>query len=318
MIPQAFGRFRNGDWVLRTVCDTCNHYFGSELDEVLARGTYEGMLRYTRGQSAASGIRGKAIGERVRTKAKTGSWAGMHLEHRPSADGKGVCVVPVRQLGFCKTSDGEYRYFREAEIPSRAEVAELLGPGHVFVRAMNVTEEELSGLLVKHGFSPQERPTLVADVETEGAIIGVAHVLTADRVVFRAMTKIAFNYLAAIHPEIAPLPQFDAARAFVRFDRGESHHLISARTTAAIANDPPGKRFSGHILALRANRQTGLLACDVSLYNGIVYGVALAGVPFFITVPLESLERGHFFDPHHQTVTQLVRGPDLLRRLFVQ
>ena len=42
VIPQGFGRFGSETPTLDCVCDDCNAYFRRELDQLLARETYEG------------------------------------------------------------------------------------------------------------------------------------------------------------------------------------------------------------------------------------------------------------------------------------
>ena len=49
VIPRGFGRFGSETPTLDCVCDDCNAHFGRELDQLLARDTYEGISRYSRG-----------------------------------------------------------------------------------------------------------------------------------------------------------------------------------------------------------------------------------------------------------------------------
>jgi HNH endonuclease len=46
VIQQAFGTFGANTPTLNCVCDNCNAHFARELDQFLARETWEGVTRY--------------------------------------------------------------------------------------------------------------------------------------------------------------------------------------------------------------------------------------------------------------------------------
>jgi hypothetical protein len=47
VLPEGFGRFRNGLVLHDAVCRDCNTYFGEVLDSALARSSSEGLERYS-------------------------------------------------------------------------------------------------------------------------------------------------------------------------------------------------------------------------------------------------------------------------------
>jgi len=46
VLPQSFGKFKNNLTLNKIVCDTCNQYFGDNLELPLGRETLEGMARF--------------------------------------------------------------------------------------------------------------------------------------------------------------------------------------------------------------------------------------------------------------------------------
>lgn len=316
VIPQAFGLFSTGNLVLRTVCDGCNHYFSHDLDEPLARGSWEGLQRYSHGQADPRALRGKAVRERVRTTAKSGPWIGMHVEQRPSPDGTQVWVEPLQQVGFAKSAEGPYTFFLSDDIPRRQALGAVLGEGPFFAKAMRFDDAALRERLKERGFTQTGDVTPGVDVISPGTVIKVGHVSTADRTVLRAVAKISFNYFACLSPQLVLLAQFDPVRDFVRFDRGERKDVIELSAVPIVDNRSRGR--VGHAVTVRVDQSSGRVVGEVSLYSGISYRVALASTPFFVSVPVAGLETGHFFDPHRRTVSPLVKGADLLRRLVIQ
>src|SRR5579864_3247470 len=49
VLPQSFGTFGPQTPTLHCVCDRCNSFFKKELDQLLARETLEGIMRYKKG-----------------------------------------------------------------------------------------------------------------------------------------------------------------------------------------------------------------------------------------------------------------------------
>lgn len=61
VIPQSFGTFLGNTLTIQCVCKDCNHRLGKDLDEHLARNTYEGLCRYQNGRFSSEARAQKGI-----------------------------------------------------------------------------------------------------------------------------------------------------------------------------------------------------------------------------------------------------------------
>jgi len=52
VLSRAFGPFADAPTLLNMVCGDCNQFFGDHLERRVARGAFEGLLRYQRGAKA--------------------------------------------------------------------------------------------------------------------------------------------------------------------------------------------------------------------------------------------------------------------------
>ncbi len=91
VIPQAFGRFGSETPTLDCVCDDCNAYFGRELDQLLARETYEGISRYSRGQFSRDARPQKRVSLSLADPAEAGDCLGL----RVAVDGTNGRLMPI-------------------------------------------------------------------------------------------------------------------------------------------------------------------------------------------------------------------------------
>lgn len=314
VIPQAFGVFEH-NLIAPDVCDDCNAFFGKELDRVLARGSFEGQLRYQLGDKRATEYNHAGKSTRVRSQARSGPWLGMLLDFRPSPDGKELIVVPAKQIGFAPTRDGEFEFFRLHEVPSKADCLERYGK-RVYLRAAGfASEEETREVLEKLGFLPLDEYEIDQTIVTEGTQARVQSDITVDRLLFRAIAKIAFNYLISSSPAVARMSQFDSVRNFIRHDREPGFHVVQVDPNPVLGGAP---RYYGHVLALRFEPETRSVMASVSLYNWMHYRVVLSPTGFLIATPSEFLTTGHFFDSEHKVISTLAHVSELIDRLTIR
>ena len=77
VIPQGFGRFGSEMPTLDCVCDDCNAFFGRELDQLLARETYEGVSRHNRRQFSREARPQKRVSLTLADAAEAGDFLGL-------------------------------------------------------------------------------------------------------------------------------------------------------------------------------------------------------------------------------------------------
>jgi hypothetical protein len=100
VIPQAFGRFGSETPTLDCVCDD----FGRELDQLLARETYEGISRYSRGQFSNQARPQKRVSLALADPAEAGAFQGL----RVSVDGTtGRLMPPAAQFHIHNFTTGK-------------------------------------------------------------------------------------------------------------------------------------------------------------------------------------------------------------------
>jgi hypothetical protein len=224
VLNQAFGRFET-NLVLKCVCKSCNQELGDTIDLVLGRDSMEGYDRVPAGVKDASEF--KSMGRKGMTRiefAKDGPLRGALGYAIPSRTGGGIGSTVLPCVGFSRTEDGEFRWFPLDAIPPKPELAALLGvqPGdRVHMRTEGEeSREAIQAALQRAGLEILAHEWTDKRAPYQGMVTGET-VFKLARPHFRALTKIALNYLAAVAgAEVALLPAFDGARRFARFDEG--------------------------------------------------------------------------------------------------
>jgi hypothetical protein len=283
VVPQAFGVFTN-NLVLKCVCDDCNHYLGRELDLKLARDSPEAFDRITVGLKSATEF--ESLGRR--------STSHVEFQEEPLAGGKGYAiasrdggetlgVLAFPQVWFAQSTAGPYERFRADEVPTKEElVARGYEPGTpLFIRTFEI--EDPTAFLASKGFKLDGEPQRLDD-QPEGHV-RIENVLRIAEPEFRAATKIALNYLAAVvGSEIALDPLFDNARHFARHGK--------ARTRLRVYPFE-NRRFlgrKGHYISL--SRVEDMVVAQLSLLMRTQYVVVLADGASDVTLP----STAHLFD----------------------
>jgi hypothetical protein len=224
VLNQAFGRFET-NLVLRCVCQSCNQELGDTVDLVLGRDSMEGYDRIATGVKSASEF--KSMGRKGRTRiefAKDGPLRGALGHPITSMTGEGIGSTVIPCIGFTSTEDGDPLWFPLDSVPPKAELGALLGvqPGErVYMRTEGEGDQEaINDALKRAGLDVLSHEWTGKREQYQGIVTGET-VFKLERPHFRALTKIALNYLAAVTgPEVALLPAFDGARRFARFDEG--------------------------------------------------------------------------------------------------
>ena len=125
----------------------------------------------------------------------------------------------------------------------------------------------------------------------------VAGEIKIDRIIYRGICKIVFNYLTYIQgKEFVLSSNFDEIRNFIRYDKGNYNDFFFVNQPHILANDRKLSKFNaketcGHLVVLGWNGMT--LQGRISLFNLNTYMVRLCTNYAGIWMPIKS---GHHFD----------------------
>lgn len=305
VIPEAFGSYGSHTMVLNNaVCQECNSTLGAEIDQVLSRDSYEALIR------ANSLPQGRGTGERFQSRRAWGnlpyneSWGVVRgarfvidwNTHRPKL---------LSQI-IVHTREGAVHTFLAHEF-SGADEALLrdLPPGAIQIVGTDATEvEHLMELARSRGIRLRERETVSAP---PAALQGDVHTVIEGRIdtkTWRAIAKIAFNYLA-FHEGVGFVlsDRFDPIRNYITGVR--THRAMVRLLNAPILTEETYhlRAFEGHLVAYQPEYRS--LRGKVSLYNSITYEVMLCG-DLGLFLPLE---KGHAFDPVGSRASPLASTP---------
>jgi hypothetical protein len=308
VLSQSFGKFRDNLTLRNVVCDLCNQYFGDNLELFLGRDTFEGQMRFRHGVKNMEEFRSISRDSRLVVRCTEGQFAGSYMLRYYSKEKNDIAVRPLPQVGFMLAPLGVYRYFLLDELPTQVELDEM-GYQATHPRPMvglAVDSEELKQRLAEKGIAFRYGGQLTPDVHLD--TIGCELEGTVDHVIFRSITKIAFNYLAYWEgAEFVQHEAFDKARRYVRWGRAPGYALLHADEVAVLADEPEeGPRRLGHFITVSWAADGVSVLAQVSLFNWMTYRVLLAPV---FTGPPPTLTRGHFFNVPGHEILELESRP---------
>lgn len=293
VMPQAFGRFSPTNLVLRCVCDACNGAFGRGIDEKLARDSAEAIDRVLQGVKPASEYKGLGARSTSHVEFVDGNLAGGRGYAIANPDGGTVPgVTPFAQVWFAKSPDGPWDVFLLEDVPTlKALVERGYDPRHkLYIRTFEIEDPFLTLESKGYNFTESEQEA----IEPLCGRVPIEHVTTVAEPEFRAVTKIALNYLAyTTGPSVALEPAFDQARTFARYGPTNGRVRVYPRVNPWFV----GRR--GHYVSL--TRAEDMIVAQLSIHMRIQYLVVLAeGDP---SVTLHSA--AHLFDLDTREVKEI-------------
>lgn len=312
VIPQSFGRFENNLTLIRTVCDSCNQFFGDNLELALARDTVEGQSRVDFGTQQAPQFRTFGKDSRIRAKLLVDPFKNAYVYRAYSPDDGKASSYPVPQVGFRLKGSGDYLYCVLDEVPSKEELKQSgWDEEHPeAIRGLAISKGALSEALARRDIpfrfggdlrgapSDDETSALMAEVES-----------TIDSTIQRAVAKIAFNYLAYWEgADFVRQSTFDTVRNFIRHDRRPSYPLVNV-VNAAILHDECdlAERRVGHLVTLNWAADGESMVAQLSLFNTFKYSVSIARA---FRGERRNITRGHFFNIADRQILELGRRPE--------
>jgi hypothetical protein len=287
VVPEAFGLFEQ-NLVLECVCRACNDHFGRTLDLKLARDTVEGLDRFRNGLKPVAAYKGLGRRSTSRFEVMEGPLKGVLCEARPSVDGRDLDVAHfLPQLGFSQAEDGPFEFHPLESIPSKDDLIARGFKSPVYVRVYGASWEEGMAQLLAKGFPPPEQ---FGQTNPLPERTRVDYVFKISHPEFRAISKIAMNYFAAVAtPSIACMTQFNDCRRYIRHDARPEYGMVEVIRPQFWIKD--GRRVRCHYVAVES-RGDEILG-QVSLFGRLRYLVRLSTVPFMIA---SHLRQAHVFD----------------------
>jgi len=304
VIPRAFGSFGPKTMVLSVeVCIGCNRRLGRELDEILARDTFEATLRAEKlppRRRRKQRFKARRIVIRVPDDSEFGDFRGARM----IIDWQTRKLRPLNQVVVRNEKGRLQSLSREEVLVADERLFRDRPPGSVQVIGTSATVvKELQRILAAKGARfktsepvevdppPASRRSHV-ELEVEGLI---------DQAVWRAIAKIAFNYLAKMRGAAYVLHErFDRIRAFIMGEVREPALVRYSRRPILAGDSPHLRSIEMHLVLFE--RRGYALQGRVSLFNSFTYDVMLCP-NLGLIYPMKC---GHAFDPIRKDVYELM------------
>ena len=270
VVPQSFGTFRDNFTLRGIVCDSCNQYFGDHLELALARDSFEGHSRFEYGVRNPEELRPFGRNSRIILRIAEGDFSGSYAYREYSEEAGNIALRPLPQVGFLMAPSNKYEYFLLDEIPAEPELRKkgFHSRHPEAIRGLEVDETLLRDKLAEKGITfrvggevvPPERSQSIL-CELEGRI---------DHSIFRAIAKIALNYLVFWQgPEFVQQPSFDAVRRYVCEGENPGYKMIDVQEAAILADEPVvGRRRLGHLITTNRAQDGVSIVAQVALSIG--------------------------------------------------
>jgi hypothetical protein len=278
VVQEGFGRFVGALTLHDTVCQECNQLFGDTIDRELQREGAEGLERYRWGAKKYSDV-DKFRYTQLTLRAKdAGDFSDARFELKPGPDG--LVARLASTVAFAKKDGTGFVEYTEAQLingewRSNTEIDWQKG-----VKAFGEGEavERLMELLAKQGVKPTKTRHFQLPF-THNQEITVQQSFAVTDNMYRAIAKIAFNYLAYRQGlEFVLDQQFDPIRRFIRY--GESPPLPPIHTSDDIpfrVEIKDGLRPVVHFIGIAKRHPShGNLLGIVSLFGFMTHTVILA------------------------------------------
>lgn len=297
VLPQSFGKFENNLTLIRLVCDSCNQFFGDNVELALARDTLEGQSRVDFGVKRAEEFISSGRRSRIRIEIAEGEFKGAYAFRDYSEADDSVTLQPVPQVGFRQRESTEYKYFPLDELPDKTQLIEL-GLDLKHIRAVGVTLEELEKKLADKEISFRH----TGNVRHESASMLCKVQGTIDYTILRGAAKVAFNYLACWEGgSFVRQTSFDQIRNFARYGIEAPYPLVKISQQPILA-DEGARRRVGHLVTIAWAADEVSIVAQVSLLNLFTYSICLAKN---YEGERREITRGHFFNVADGAILEL-------------
>lgn len=196
--------------------------------------------------------------------------------------------------------DGAYDFYPIDHIPIKDEIDQKYPLHDERIKIINFERsEEIEQILLERLGIPN------SELEEESNYVDVRVAYSYPPEVFRAIAKIAFNYLAHSNESSVMLQRcFDPVRDFIRYGRGEWKNFVTIDSRPIVPDEPNGEAASVHLITISA--VDSAIVASVALFNIIHYKVCLT-----VNYNGDPIKTGYgqAFDPHGKTSSKLGLNP---------
>lgn len=271
VVPQSFGTFGTKTPTLDRVCDSCNAFFGKELDQPLARDSWEGLTRYRQGIRSSEKRNHSRIKLALGDDAVFGDFAGALLE---SVDGtKGGLPPPRPQFRIYNNKTKSHDAFPIEEIKNFKMDDGLYGAkGTRKVQIISHIDQRQAVIdeLKKVGVDYVHKSDFYPDFAKDGNSVPVDATVSVDHVIKRAYLKIILNaFVWRSGADAFAAPAWEHARNYVRFN-GEP---LKARMSNKPFWGEEGEtmRFEGDHISVMVENREGNVIGKIQFYDHYLY-----------------------------------------------
>jgi hypothetical protein len=277
VIPRAFGTFEQNLTLNEVVCDDCNQYFGDKIELFLGRDSLEGITRSHYGIKLKSSLLYKKVKMRLDFE---GELEGLYVV-LTDTDNRIPELEAITQVGFFHPANNKYKYFTENEIPERRELEaqgfQLNNQKIAFYGNIDL----LIGKLKEKGMKIKIEKMYKEIINCPKRIVPVEVKARIDRINYRGITKIVFNYLAYKEGRDFALKDcFNGLRNFIRYDQGSGNRYFKILSGSFYSKESSiiKRKIDGHIILINWENNNSDLVGKLALYNaqiGLTYIVNL-------------------------------------------
>jgi len=260
----------------------------------------EGVLRlqYGLGRGEIGSIGTDGVEFRV---AESPDWKGARVVLRVNKQGNPY-IDALPQVGARCTPSEDFTWCLEKDLTP--EWAASYPRGSEFrIVGLETEYPRLERRLLQVCPTFQKHGTMAPPMGTDGKV-GVKFIHEFSSSVRKFLAKIAFNYMAwAVGPEFALRPEFDAARAFVRYGTEPSNEIVRLRRKPILCEEllTGIKITNGHVVTLNTNPDQDRVEGQLALFNALQYTIVLAAAYSGLWLA----PKGHHFDIHSRQIREL-------------
>ncbi len=303
VIPQSFGLFKNNFTLIRKVCDDCNQYFGDNLEIALARDTYEGQSRFEFNVKNSKDFKTAGKKSRIIIRIAEGPFKGTYAYREYSTDQDDIVLKPVPQVGFLLKDSEEYDYFLLDEIPEKEylEKNKYDLQNRKAIRAFGIDAKLLEQKLNEKDIFFKLGGEIVPPDKSDGLLCDMEGEI--DSIIFRAISKIGFNYLAFQQDsEFMCQDSFDTMRRFIRYGEKTTYPLVRVLERPILSDEDSRRRRLGHLITVNWAGNGISIVSQVALFNWITYSISLARG---YAGERKDIKKGNFFNTVNQEIYDL-------------
>jgi hypothetical protein len=312
VLSRAFGTFANAPVLHNSVCRECNQFFGDELETRVARGAFEGMLRYQRGTRVPN-TGGLNLRYVEFTIPEGSDWSGVRLK-LAWRDGR-LVVDLITQVAFFDKAKSRWVHLTDREIEagvlSQTPTLETKAV-RLYARSLEDRDAILK-LLEKNGITLVKLDDMNLPAGMfDGGDISVEVTFTINKGIRRCMAKYSFNFLAFVCGAAFVLDRsFDVIRRFIRYGDTPEYPVVVERFQPILRDDSRTRRqTSGHLLTVSWAASGVDLVGQISLFNSVTYSVSLARQ--YSGILWRPIRSGLHFNIRKKTVQPLFSSSALL------